>query len=401
VHYRLSRQDSQKKTTSGIPLITAKIIKGGRLLDVEEYIAESDYTAWMRRGLPLVGDVLITTEAPLGEIAQLSHRRVALAQRVILLRGQSNLLDNTFLRFALQWSGVQAQLRARMSGTTVTGIKQSELRKVSLPVPPLAEQRRIAALLSALDDKNELNDQLNRTLEEMAQTLFKSWFIDFDGHTDLVDSVLGSIPRGWRCGTLLELAELNPESWSTRNRPDQIRYVDLSNTKWGRIDTVTEYRGDDAPSRAQRVLRRGDTIVGTVRPGNGSYALIPDEGLTGSTGFAVLRPRAPEYVAYLYFAATRRENIDRLAHLADGGAYPAVRPEVVAQTPVVLPALDWLRRYGKIVDPLIQRIEYNRQQSRTLTVLRDILLPKLISGQLKVPESLDLVFNAHSTEVTL
>ena len=150
---------------------------------------------------------------------------------------------------------------------------------------------------------------MNETLEAMARALFKSWFVDFDpvrakaeGRdpglpkplADLFpdsfeDSELGEIPKGWEVAALSDFASLNPEAWSKETRPPVINYVDLSNTKWGRIEAVTAYTQEDAPSRAQRVLRARDTIVGTVRPGNGSYAFVSDDGLTGSTGFAVLQ----------------------------------------------------------------------------------------------------------------
>jgi type I restriction enzyme, S subunit len=99
-----------KKTTFGVPLITAKIVKGGRILDVEEYIASEVYDDWMRRGLPQSGDIVMTTEAPLGEIAQLDGRKVALAQRLITLRGKPDMLDNTYLKFLMQSEFVQHQL---------------------------------------------------------------------------------------------------------------------------------------------------------------------------------------------------------------------------------------------------------------------------------------------------
>ena len=133
----------------------------------------------MRRGLPKAGDVVITTEAPLGEVAQLGSEHVALAQRLIALRGKPEILDNTFLKFLMQSEAVQDQLRARASGTTVLGIKQSELRKVALTLPPLDEQRAIAHVLGTLDDKIELNRRINHTLESTASVLFRSWFVDF------------------------------------------------------------------------------------------------------------------------------------------------------------------------------------------------------------------------------
>lgn len=399
------RGKTPNKTSYGIPLITAKVVKGGRIEEPEEFIAEADYDSWMRRGIPKPGDVVLTTEAPLGEVAQLDQRRVALAQRLIALRGKSGVLDNTFLKFLLQSAGVQAQLRSRASGTTVLGIKQSELRKIVLPIPPIPEQRAIAHILGTLDDKIELNRQMSETLEAMARALFKSWFVDFDpvrakveGRTvaaqgarlfsdSFEDSELGEIPKGWTSATLADLSSLNPESWSKATRPDVIEYVDLAATKWGRIESVASLAAHDAPSRAQRVLRPLDTIVGTVRPGNGSFAFISEDGLTGSTGFAVLRPSKPEYAAFVYLAATAPENIDALSHLADGGAYPAVRPDVVAATPVVLPPSEILNAFSRIALPLLARSAANEYESGTLAAVRDTLLPKLISGELRVKDA--------------
>lgn len=125
------RGKTPTKTSFGVPLVTAKVIKGGRIERPNEVIAAEDYDAWMRRGLPEAGDVVMTTEAPLGEVAQLDGRKVGLAQRVITLGGKPGFVDNTYLKFMMQSGFVQDQLRARASGTTVLGIKQSELRRVS------------------------------------------------------------------------------------------------------------------------------------------------------------------------------------------------------------------------------------------------------------------------------
>jgi type I restriction enzyme S subunit len=174
------RGKTPKKTTSGVPLITAKIVKNGHILEPDEFISESDYEDWMRRGMPRRGDVIITTEAPMGEVAQLDNRKVALAQRLITLRGKKDLPHNNFLRFVLQSSILQNELRKRESGTTVTGIKQSELRKVLMPIPPYPEQKAISDVLLSLDDKIALNRSMNSTLEAIGQALFRRWFVDFE-----------------------------------------------------------------------------------------------------------------------------------------------------------------------------------------------------------------------------
>ena len=296
------------------------------------------------------------------------------------------------------------------AGSGVPTLNRNHIHPLPVRVPPLPEQRAIAHILGTLDDKIELNRRMNETLEEMARGLFKSWFVDFDPvrakmerrdtglppdvadlfPDRLVESELGEIPEGWEVKTLNYFAALNPESWSRTNHPKGVEYVDLANTKWGVIEATQYYSWKDAPSRAKRVLRSGDTIVGTVRPGNGSYSLVGHEGLTGSTGFAVFRPIHPRYRELVYLSATRAENIKRLAHRADGAAYPAVRPNVVEETRVVGPSVDTdiLNIFSMTVAPIVNRMESNKAEAHTLAALRDTLLPKLVSGELRVRENI-------------
>jgi type I restriction enzyme S subunit len=186
---------------------------------------------------------------------------------------------------------------------------------------------------------------------------------------------------------LSDVASLNPESWSRATYPETVEYVDLSNTKWGTIEAITPYQSEAAPSRAQRILRPGDTIVGTVRPGNGSYAYVSAHGLTGSTGFAVLRPKNRIFREVVFLGVTAKENIDRLAHLADGGAYPAVRPELVAATELVAAPESLFAAFSATTSTLIDRAEANKQEISTLATTRDFLLPKLMSGEIRVREA--------------
>ncbi|MDA3140063.1 restriction endonuclease subunit S [Vibrio metschnikovii] len=399
------RGKTPKKTESGIPLITAKIVKGGYVLEPFEFIAEDNYDSWMVRGLPQVGDVVLTTEAPLGETAQLTSSNVALAQRIVTLRGKKGLLDNDFLLCALQSDFVQHQLESRASGSTVKGIKQSELRKVSLPIPPLHQQKKISQVLKSLSNKLVCNTQTNQILEQMAQAIFKSWFVDFDpvkakmngGQPEGMDGATASlfpekldsetgIPVGWSQGIIEDIAKLNAKSWTKKNQPEQVHYVDLANTKNGVIETVTTYDFDEAPSRARRVLNSGDTIVGTVRPGNRSFAFIgeTEQPLTGSTGFAVLSPKEEFWTSFVYLATTNDDAIDEYARLADGGAYPAIKPVVVADTPCVIPTTDIAQKFWQLTGAMLKKAHQNRLENEELAKLRDTLLPKLLSGEIEL-----------------
>ncbi|MCZ0942274.1 MAG: restriction endonuclease subunit S [Gammaproteobacteria bacterium] len=290
------------------------------------------------------------------------------------------------------------------SGSAIPSTSREEFYSLPVSVPPLEEQRAIAHVLGTLDDKIELNQRINETLEAMARALFKSWFVDFepvrakmegrdtglpDHVADLFPSTLDNEhnPCGWSPVSLTALADVNPESWSSRNVPEEVEYVDLANTKWGTIESTQRFRWQDAPSRAKRILRPGDTIIGTVRPGNGSFALIGSSGLTGSTGFAVLRPHQHRRRAFVFLAATAPENIERLTHLADGGAYPAVRPQMVGATRAVVADQALMDVFSDLASPVLDQIHTNKEQNRALAQIRDILLPKLISGEISIADA--------------
>lgn len=355
-------------------------------------------------------DILVnsTGVGTLGRVAQVRElpEQATVDSHVTLLRPDPRAVDPLYLGIAVRF--FEPEIEALGEGSTgQTELSRIRLGAFAVPIPSRrAEQRAIAHIIGTLDDKIELNLKMSETQEAMARALFKSWFVDFEPvrakvegrdaglpkpladllPTKLVASELGEIPEGWKLQSIGTLAALNPESWTRDAYPDVISYVDLSNTKWGRIEAVTRYTRENAPSRAQRILRPGDTLVGTVRPGNGSFALVSEEDLTGSTGFAVLRPKLPHFTEFVYLAATRPESIDGLAHLADGGAYPAVRPDVVAAAPIVRPPDDVLMRFSRATESLLAGLARNERESRTLAALRAALLHKLISGKLRVKD---------------
>ena len=392
----------------GYPYVGIPQIKDGRVdLDGARRIAQEHFREWTRKANPRPFDVVLSRRCNPGDTGFVSPRsfEFALGQNLVLLRADGEKVLKPFLRWLVRspewWNQIDKYLNV---GAVFDSLKCVDIPEFLLPIPPLPDQRVIAHILGTLDDKIELNRRMNATLEAMARALFRSWFVDFDpvrakmeGRDTglpaqlvdlfpkrLVDSHVGSIPSGWFVGTLGDVASLNPESWSNHNSPDHILYVDLANTKWGCIDGVQIYAWESAPSRGRRVLRRGDTIVGTVRPENGSFALIDRDGLTGSTAFAVLRPTKPIDREIIWCAATSRDAIDRLSHLADGAAYPAVSPRAVLDTRVVLPDANTRQAFSSLASPLLTRVQENQREARTLADLRDKLLPKLVSGDLRV-----------------
>jgi len=375
------------KTTAGIPMITAKVIKNGFIEEPNEFIAESDYVEWMRRGMPQYDDVVLTTEAPLGEVAQIkTHDKIALAQRVITLRGKKGILDSSFLKYYLQSPIGQQKLKEKETGTTVTGIKQSELRKIEIEIPDYKTQRRIAAILSALDDKIELNRRMNRTLEAIAQAIFREWFVrfNFPGATgEMVETELGEVPKGWRVGKVENVCEVNQSTLGKSDTFDWIDYVEISGVDQGSIGSTTRYNFGDEPSRARRRIKHGDTVLSTVRPSRGSYflAINPAPTTIVSTGFAVFSPKNVPY-CFLYLLLTDDKKLEYYGHVADGGAYPAINPSLIMDMDLVIPDDESLALFGKTTEPFFEIISNNLSENQSLTHLRDSLLPKLMRGEL-------------------
>lgn len=326
----------------------------------------------------LDGDILMAmTGATVGKAGRFRLTEPAyLNQRVARISAKKGHLFDDFLYAVVSLPGFDNLIEGASAGSAQANISAAGIGSVVIPKLSDSEQIQIGCIARMLDDRMALLRETNATLEAIAQALFKSWFVDFDpvharargeqpaGLAPEVaalfpdrfeESELGMVPKGWSTGSLNDLALLNPESWTVKNRPDSVAYVDLANAKENVIAEITEFLFEDAPSRARRVLRDGDTIVGTVRPGNRSYALIsnPRPNLTGSTGFAVLRPKQKAATEYVYLAATANSSIEYLAHVADGGAYPAVRPEVVSNLPCVVPSYDVLNAFHAVAAPVV------------------------------------------------
>ncbi|MCC7435000.1 MAG: restriction endonuclease subunit S [Methanoregulaceae archaeon] len=404
------RGKTPEKTQSGVPLITAKVVKNGRIEEPDEFIAEADYIPWMRRGMPKPGDVLITTEAPLGEVAQLDGRRVALAQRLIGLRGRAGFLDNGFLKYTLMSQFVQDQLHSRASGSTVSGIKQSELRKVELPIPDFETQCRISGLLSALDDKIELNRRMNETLEAMARALFRSWFVDFDPvraksegrptglpadlealfPNEFEDSPLGEIPRGWRAGSVSDVAGIGRQQVNPGDAPDEVfAHFSIPAFDAGR-NPILEV--GFAIKSNKLVVTLGSILVSKLNPHIPRVWLTdvdPAYRAVGSTEFFVLQAKAPHSSAFLYSLMSSPEFAVDLQTLVTGtsNSHQRVQPEAFMSYSLVVPSDETATAFESLVKPLLDQVLANRKEMAQLAKTRDELLPKLLSEEIEVAEA--------------
>jgi type I restriction enzyme S subunit len=390
------RGKTPRKTPFGIPLITAKIVKNGHILEPEEFISEKDYEPWMRRGAVRRGDVIITTEAPMGEIAQLDDRKVALAQRIITLRGKQNFLHNDFLRYVLQSPMLQKELRKRESGTTVTGIKQSELRKVQLPIPSYVEQEAISKMLLSMDNKTDLNQQMNKTLETIAKSIFRHWFIDFEfpneeskpyrssGGEMVYNEELGKeIPKGWESKPIDDIADflngLALQNYPPENETDVLPVIKIKELRQG-VSQSTEKANPNIPK--QYIVDDGDVLFSW----SGSLEVViwtSGKGALNQHLFKVTSADFPKWFYYYWIL----HYLPEYRRIAEGKATTMghIQRYHLKSSLVLVPDKATLQRMNKIQGPIVEKLVQIGVESRNLSQMRDMLLPKLMSGTIRIP----------------
>ena len=273
----------------------------------------------------------------------------------------------------------------------------------SLAVPfhkNINDQRKIVAVLSALDRKIELNKQINDNLEAMAKQLYDYWFVQFDfpnekgkpykssgGAMAYNERLKREIPVGWQCCCVNNLCEINKKAIS-KDEYHHIEYLDTGSITQGYINHTEYYRVDAAPSRAQRKVEDLTIIYSSVRPKLLHYGVLsmPKENFIVSTGFITLDAKNKIMALMVYYFLTSDIVTRYLASIADTAvsSYPSINPEDVAYLDVVLPNKDTIKKFNDIVEPMFRKMSKLRNEIAVLTKQRDELLPLLMNGQASV-----------------
>jgi type I restriction enzyme, S subunit len=373
-------------SSTGVQVVSAKNVHGGRvhLDENRRFVPREMAERWMPNKL-MPGDVLLTSEAPLGEAAYLDgHTDLCLGQRLFALRARPGVTDRRFLYYALRSPLVQRRLHARATGTTAQGIKQSELRQVELALPPVFEQERIAAALGSLDDKIDSNRRLASLLEEVAAEVFRARFIDFVGVEPLVDSEIGHLPEGWRAGQLKDIAVVHREMVSGES---DLPYLGLD--AMPRASTVlTDWMTENAPAGQAAVFDTGDVLFGKLRPYFRKVGVAPLAGRC-STEILVLRPVSQEMYGIVLGHVASPAFIEHCVAVSRGTKMPRAEWRDAGSFAIAIPPENEAARHTKVIRTLYQQIRTLIHESRALISVRDALLPKVVSGEIRVAEIAD------------
>lgn len=379
------RGKTPKKSEKGIPTLSAKSVKNNHIdYDSCYYISSDEYKRFMVRGLPQIGDVLLTTEAPLGMVAQLDRNDVGIAQRLLTLRGKQGILDNEYLLYYLQSPIGQALLRARETGTTVTGIKQSEFRKIQIDIPDIENQRKIGGILRRLDDKIAVNDNINKNLEQQIEMILIKTINDADTQPVKLGDYLYIKGRiGWKG---LKKSEYLPIS---DYRIINGESLTLSGIDWNKAGYISAERYEESP---EIMLNIGDILLskdGTI--GKIGYVDKLDAPTSVASGIFVIRNTRQAEIStqFIYYLLKSKLFKAFIASRTEGSVIPHLYQKDFMEFEFQLPSPDDMKIFDNTTAAMFSLVFSNLNENERLIHLRDSLLPKLMSGELDISE-LDL-----------
>jgi type I restriction enzyme S subunit len=335
------------------------------------------------------GTVLFSSRAPIGYVA-IAGKELCTNQGFKSLIPKNGVADSEFIYYLFKHK--KSDIEAIASGTTFLEVSGSAMKNISILLPPLPEQKAIAVTLSVLDDMIELNNQINKTLEEMAQAIFKSWFVDFEPFKDeeFEESELGLIPKGWRVGKLSDVGEIigggtpsksKPEYYSKKGIP-WITPKDLSINKnkyisRGEID-ISELGLRESSAR---LMPKGTVLFSSRAPIG--YIAIAKNAVTTNQGFKSVVPFENISSEYIYLLL--KNSINEIESRATGSTFKEISGGEMKKVPIILPPKEIIRKFNEIATTLGKIQASLEDENNILMSIRDTLLPKLMSGEIRVP----------------
>lgn len=381
---------------TGLPLIATNCIRNDLLYPAYEttrFVSDETYNTWFR-GHPQPGDLIFVTKGSPGRVCWAPDPvDFCIAQDMVALRPDSDKVYPKYLFALLRSPEVQRRIANMHVGTLIPHFKKGDFDKLLLPVPPRKHQELVGDLYFALSERVDLLQKSNRLIESMAQAIFKSWFIDFDPvrakaegrepegvdaetaalfPIEFEDSELGPIPKGWhivRVGDVMELAYGKALKESDRT-PGPVVVM-----------------GSNGPigSHSERLVEGPGIVVG--RKGNpGTVSWIDEDFFPIDTTFYVI-PKGTSPLSYLYFALQGCY----LPNLAADSAVPGLNRNFAYACTIIIPSVELERAFGDLYTTLRSKVQAHAALIATLTQIRDHLLPRLISGKLRIPEAQEIV----------
>ena len=305
-----------------------------------------------------------------------------LNQHIFKVTPKTEIIDKGFFFYLMKFLKPYFKKIATNKQTTGLGhVTISDLQRMSVALPPLPTQQKIAAILSSLDDKIELNNKINTNLEQQAQALFKNWFVDFEPFG-------GKMPERWKVGTIGDLCSTISKTYKSND--SHVVLINTSDVENGIILNHESVPNSNLKGQFKKTFQKGDILYSEIRPANKHYAFVDIDTTSNyiaSTKLMVIRPNEDINPHYLYHILTNPDLIQEMQHLAEtrSGTFPQITFESELSTyQIPLLPKEEQDKLGELFEKIDNQIFHNIKENKMLSTIRNTLLPKVMNGEIEV-----------------
>jgi type I restriction enzyme S subunit len=320
--------------------------------------------------------ILLGINGTIGNVALYENEKCVLGKSACYFN-VVNSVDKQFVKYVITNNGFQSYIQRTANGTTIKNVSLKSIREFEFPLPDLKTQKRIASILSSLDDAIELNQQTNKTLEEIAQTLFREMCLPKDNE----------LPKGWRVGKLGEVVEIKggttPSTAKKEYWDGEFCWVtpkDLSNLQTNvLLDTSRKITAEGVKQIGSGILPKGTLLLSSRAPIG--YLAIAEIPISINQGFIAINGVTVSNLFMLYWL---KQNMQTILNNANGSTFLEISKSVFRNIEITIPSITVLKKFDEMINGIYQQILNNEQESKTLILLRDLLLPKLMKGEIEI-----------------
>lgn len=363
--------------------VNAKNLYNGYILD-NDPAKKTSHEEYLKYKKPLgKHTILYSIDGTIGNIAKYRGEKCVLGKGACYLNCNPKIVVSSYLYYQLQSPHFKSYIHLMSTGSTIKHISLKTMREYVFELPSLTDQRRIASILSSLDRKIELNNKINADLEEMAQAIFKNWFVDFEPFKNgkFVDSELGMIPEGWKVGRLEDIAEItmgqSPAGNSLNENREGMMFYQGSSDFGFRFPSIRVFTTE--PKR----LAVANSVLFSVRAPVGDINVAKEECCIGR-GVASIKSKS-SHDSYLFYTM---KSLHKLFDSFDGEGtvFGSINKKTLSAIQILLPSEGIVEQFNDVASSFDNRIRCLSEESSRLSLLRDTLLPRLMSGEQEVPE---------------
>ena len=394
-------------TPDGIPLIKAGDLKNNWVNPNPEFSISKEKHEEYRRTELLGGELLVSLVGNAGQTVVVPKEMCGwnVARAVAVLR-LSEAVTPKYLQYCLQSPTLTSIIKSWCNTTVQETLNLKEIKKLPIPLPTSDEQHAIAHILGTLDDKIELNLKINQTLEKIAKAIFKSWFVDFDPvrakaegrptglppeisdlfPDELLDSEIGEIPKGWEVSPLSEFIEEVGKKTKPSPETEVRPYVPIDCISSKSL-TLWDFKNGEEAKSSLVSFKKGDILFGAMRPYFHKVCISPFDGTTRTTCL-VLSSKERDYFGFSLLTLFLDSTIDFATQNSTGSTIPYIKwKNELESLTVPLPPVELAGQFNTYLEPILAKFLMSIEEQQVLSELRDTLLPKLISGELRIPDA--------------